>query len=105
MGQLGVTSVTHHLLRDWPIVKVWEKKFSSLQKWLFKNALSLTLDFPVSPLAIDKTASKNQAKTQLKHVLTGDRESGSMSTTTHLAKLAHTVLLFPEHKCPSQEKD
>ena len=83
VGQLGVTSVklkSHHLLRDWPILKVCEKKFSSLQKQLFKNVLSLTLDFPVSPLAIDKTATKNQAKIQLKHVLTGDRESGFMST-------------------------
>ena len=67
--------------------------------------LSLNLDFPVSPLAINKTATKNQAKTQLKHVLNGDRESGCMSTTTHLAKLAHTVLFLPEHTCPSQDED
>ena len=102
MGQLGVTKVklkSHHLLRDWPILKVCEKKI--LQST--EIALSSTLDFQVSPLAIDKTATKNQAKIQLARAHWGP--GIWLGTTTHLAKLANTVLFFPEHKCPSQEKD
>jgi len=87
-------------LRDWPILKVCEKKI--LQST--EIALSLTSDFQVSPLAIDKTANKTQAKNPAK----ASAQWGLgiwLGTTTHIAKLANTVLFFPEHKCPSQEKD
>ena len=100
VGQLGVTNVklkSHHLSRDWPILQSTEIAFQ-------KRAI---LNFRLSgfpPCCCDKTATKNKVKTHLKHVLTGDRESGCLSTTTHLAKLAHTVLFFPEHKCPSQKR-
>jgi len=86
-------------------LKKFAKKNSSGYRIAFQKRAIQNFRLPVSPLAIDKTATKNQAKIQLKHVLTGDRESGCMSTTKHLAKLAHTVLFFPEHKCQSQGKD
>ena len=108
VGQLGVTSVklkSHHLLRDWPILKIREKKFLQSTEIAFQKRAILNFrlsGFP--PCCCDKTATKNKVKTHLKHVLTGDRESGCLSTTTHLAKLAHAVLFFPEHKCPSQKR-
>ena len=46
VGQLGVTNVklkSHHLLRDWPILQSTEIAF--------QKRATLTLDFPVSPLA------------------------------------------------------
>ena len=100
IGRERVKLMSHHLLRDWPILEVCEKKILQSTEIAFQKRAIHNFRLPVSPLAIDKTATKNQAKIQLKHVLTGDRESGCVSTTTHLAKLAHTVLLFPEHKCP-----
>jgi len=67
-------------------------------------ALSLTLDFQVSPLAIDKTATKNQAKIQLKQVLTGDRESGYDHTLSKASQYSVVLSRAQVYGTPSVTK-
>ena len=109
VGQLGVTSVklkSHHLLRDWPILKIREKKILQSAEIAFQKRAILNFrlsGFP--PCCCDKTATKNKAKTHLKHVLTGDPGIWLLKYNHTLSKASPYSIVLSRAQVSIPEKD